>query len=419
MENYKCRSVGIIGSGIQGVCTGLQLIKKGIPVTIFDRQDPLSEEYKPASYGNAGHFSPYAVLQFNRPDILYDVPKMLFSSYGPLALKWSYIPKMFNWFLHYFKNCNQRSMLHTAKYMHQILSLSNDAYEEIFQEIDTSRLVEKKGIIYVWTNKNLKSRKLEIKIRNDLGIEQKLLTQQEICKLEPSLAPVFDAGVIYESAMHARDPHGILKEIFKLFLKKGGKFIQTNIKSIEQSKFDETIVRSESETYKFEKSVIASGAFSKKLTDQLGENIPLDTERGYHVHFKNKDNLISRPVIFLDRGFGMTPMNQGLRAVGTVELGGLKNPPTKKRIEYVIKCAKELLPQLGKHEDEWLGFRPTLPDFLPILGPSLKNKNIIYAFGHQHLGWTLGAITGKIISGIVAGEKTNLDLTPYSSKRFN
>ena len=419
MENYKCKSVGIIGSGIQGVCTGLQLIKKGIPVTIFDRNDPLSSSYRPASYGNAGHFSPYAVLQFNRPDILYDVPKMLFSSYGPLALKWGYIPKMFKWFMHYFKNCNKKSMLHTAKYMHQILSLSNDAYEEIFQEIDVSGLVEKKGIIYIWTNKNLKSRKLEIKVRNDLGIEQKLLTKKEVLELEPNLKPVFDAGVIYENAMHARDPHGILKQIFRLFIKKGGKFIQTNITSIEQTSLNEIKIKSESEDYKFEKSVIASGAFSKSLTDQLGEKIPLDTERGYHVHFKGKDNLISRPVIFLDRGFGMTPMNQGLRAVGTVELGGLKNPPSKKRIEYIIRCAKELLPQLGTHEDEWLGFRPTLPDFLPILGPSLKNRNIIYAFGHQHLGWTLGAITGKIISGIVAGEKTNLDLNPYSSKRFN
>jgi len=419
MGNYHCKSVGIVGSGIQGVCTGLQLIKKGIPVTLFDRQDPLSTEYKPASYGNAGHFSPYAVLQFNRPDILNDVPRMLFSSNGPLALKWNHVPKMFNWFFHYFKNCNKKSMLHTAKYMHQILSLSNDAYEEIFQEIDVTDLIVKKGIIYVWTNKNLGSRQIEIKIRKDLGIEQKLLTQKEILELEPNLNPVFDAGVIYEKAMHARDPHGILKEIFKLFIKKGGKFIQTNIKSIEQSSFNETILSSENEDYKFEKSVIASGAFSKKLTDQLGESIPLDTERGYHVHFKGQENLISRPVIFLDRGFGMTPMRQGLRAVGTVELGGLDNPPSKKRINYVINCAKELLPQLEKHDDEWLGFRPTLPDFLPILGPSLKNKNIIYAFGHQHLGWTLGAITGKIISGIVAGEKTNLDLTPYSSKRFN
>jgi D-amino-acid dehydrogenase len=202
-------------------------------------------------------------------------------------------------------------------------------------------------------------------------------------------------------------------------MKKGGKFIQQEIKSLKQISVNETIVKSEIEEHKFEKTVIASGAFSKNLTDQLGEKIPLDTERGYHVHFKNMDHLISRPVIFLDRGFGMTPMNQGLRAVGTVELGGLKNPASKKRVEYLIRCAKELLPQLEKHDDEWLGFRPTLPDFLPILGPSLKNKNIVYAFGHHHLGWTLGAITGKIVSGIVAEEKTNLDLSPYSSKRFN
>ena len=419
MEKYKCKSVGIIGSGIQGVCIGLQLIKKGIPVTIFDRFDPLSSNFQPASYGNAGHFSPYAVLQFNRPDILYDVPKMLFSSYGPLALKWNYIPKMIPWFLHYLKNCNKKSMLHTAKYMNQILSLSNDAYEEIFREIDTTNLVEKKGIIYVWTKKNLKSRELEIKVRNDLGIKQKLLTQKEVLELEPNLKPVFDAGVLYEGAMHARDPRGILKEIFKLFLNKGGKFIQENIMSLKQISENQTIIKSQSEEYSFEKTIVASGAFSKNLTDQLGENIPLDTERGYHVHFKDMDHLISRPVIFLDRGFGMTPMAQGLRAVGTVELGGLKNPPSKKRIDYLTRCAKELLPQLKDHEDEWLGFRPTLPDFLPIIGPSLKNKNIIYAFGHHHLGWTLGAITGKIISGIVAEEKTNLDLSPYSSKRFN
>ena len=412
----KNLKIGIVGAGIQGVCNALFLQKKGYHVTIFDKNEPGARS---VSCGNARHFSPYAILQFNRPDVLYDVPKMLVSSYGPLALKWNYVPNMISWFFNYFKNCNQKSMMHTAKYMHQILNLSNDAYEEIFQEIDTTGLIEKKGIIYIWTNKNLKSRKLEIKVRRELGIEQKLLTQKEVLELEPNLQPVFDAGVIYETAMHARDPHGILQKIFKLFLDRGGKFIQTNVKSLEQININETVIRTENEKYNFEKSVIASGAFSKKLTDQLGENIPLDTERGYHVHFKDQDKLIKRPVIFLDRGFGMTPMNQGLRAVGTVELGGLKNPPSKKRIEYIIKCAKELLPQLDQHEDEWLGFRPTLPDFLPIMGPSLKNKNIIYAFGHHHLGWTLGAVTGKIISVIISGEKTNLDLSPYSSKRFS
>ena len=106
MSVNGCSSVGIIGAGIQGVCIGLQSLKKNIPTTIFDSQDPGSM----ASYGNAGHFSPYAVLQLNRPDILYDVPKLLFSSFGPLALKWNYIPKMLPWIFGYLKNCNKKSM---------------------------------------------------------------------------------------------------------------------------------------------------------------------------------------------------------------------------------------------------------------------------------------------------------------------
>ena len=401
MEKYECKSVGIIGSGIQGVCAGLQLIKKNIPVTIFDRHDPLSSEYKPASYGNAGHFSPYAVLKFNRPDIIKDVPKMLFSSYGPLALKWNYIFKLFPWLVHYLKNCNKESMLHTAKYMHQISQSADESYEEIFKEIDIENLVDRKGIIYVWSNKNLKSRNLEIQVRNDLGIKQKILSQKEVLDLEPNLSPIFDAGILYENSMFARDPHAILKKIFKLFLAKGGRFVQENIKSLKQIDKNKTIINSEKEKYSFEKVVVAAGAFSKHFTDQLGEKIPLDTERGYHVHFKGMSNLLNRPVICLDRGFSLSPMNQGLRAVGTVEFGGLNNPPSKNRIKYIINCAKEFLPQLDDHYDEWMGFRPSLPDFLPVIGPSLNNQNIIYAFGHDHLGWTLGAITGKIVSGII------------------
>ena len=415
MSNYKCNSVGVIGAGIQGVCIGLQLIKKGVPVTIFDKNDPGSM----SSYGNAGHFSPYAVVQLNRPDVIYDIPKMLLSSYGPLALKWNYIPKMIPWILKYLKSSTKKSMMHTTKYMHQILDLSLSAYDEILSQIDTTNLVERKGIIYIWTNKNLKSREMEIKIRNDLGVKQRLLKKEEVLELEPNLNPVFDAGVIYDYAYHARDPGEITKKLFELFIKLGGKFEKKEVLNIEQTRYNQTQIKTNSEKFNFEKIVLASGAFSKKLTDQLGEKIPLDTERGYHVHYKKMDHLLTRPVIFLDRGFGMTPMNQGLRAVGTVELGGFKNPISKKRIHYIDRCAKELLPQLGDYQDEWLGFRPTLPDFLPVIGPSLKNKNIIYAFGHHHLGWTLGAITGKIVSGIVNEEKTNLDLSPYSSARFN
>ena len=418
MENYKCKSVGIIGSGIQGVCIGLQLVKKGIPVTMFDRNDPLSVDYKPASYGNAGHFSPYAVLQFNRPDILNDVPKMLLSSYGPLALKWNYIPKMFNWFLHYFKNCNHNSMMHTAKNMHQILDLALPAYDELFDEVDIEGLVENKGILYIWNDQDLKSRELEINVRKELGVQQQLVNKKEIHDLEPNIKPFYHAGVYYPYARHARNPKKILLKLFELFIRKGGEFKKKDIKDI-NFKDEKPILITDTDKHFFDKIVIACGAFSKKLTDKLDEKIPLDTERGYHVHFKNCEHLLSRPVIFSNRGFGITPMEQGLRVVGTVEFGGLENPLSKSRVKNLINNAKYMLGDLPQHEDEWLGFRPTLPDFLPIIGPSKNYKNVFYCFGHHHLGWTLGPISGKIISGMIAENNTNLNLDPYSSKRFS
>ena len=409
-------SVGVIGGGIQGVCIALHLIKKNFRVTIIDRDEPGKSS---ASYGNAGHFSPYASLAMNRPDILVDVPAMLLSTTGPLALKWNYIPRMIPWFIRFIKNCTKKKMMHTAKYMHQILDLALPAYDELFQEIDVSGLVESKGILYFWTDRDLKSRELERRVRDELGVEQKLLKPHEIHDLEPNIKQIYHGGVLYPSARHARNPKKILLRLFELFLKKGGKFVKENVETINFSSNNKPLIKTNFNSYSFDKAVISCGAFSKKLTDQVNEKIPLDTERGYHVHFKGYDHLLSRPVIFLNRGFGITPMEQGLRVVGTVEFGGLDNPPSKKRIQNLVNNAKYLFPQLEKHEDEWLGFRPTLPDFLPVLGPSKNYKNLFYSFGHHHLGWTLGAISGKILAGMIAEENTNLDLSAYNSLRFS
>ena len=416
-EDSKSRSsVGVIGAGIQGVCISLCLIKKGFKVTLIDREDPGKES---ASYGNAGHFSPYASVPINRPDILIDVPSMLFSSTGPLAIKWSYIPKMIPWFLKFIKNCTKKKMMHTAKYMHQILDLALPAYDELFEEIDISGLVENKGIIYFWTDKDLKSRELEINIRKELGVKQQLLKPHEIHDLEPHIKQIYHGGVLYPQARHTRNPKKILLKLFDLFIKRGGRFEKKNVQSISYGEDNKPVIKTDLDFFKFDKAVIACGAFSKKITDKLDEKIPMETERGYHVHFKNHDHLLSRPVIFLNRGFGITPMEQGLRVVGTVEFGGLDNPLSKKRILNLVNNAKYLFPELKEHHDEWLGFRPTLPDFLPVIGPSKKNKNLFYSFGHNHLGWTLGAISGKIISKMIAEENTNLDLSPYNSLRFS
>ena len=410
-NNYK---VGIIGAGIQGVCTGLFLIKKGYQVTLFDRNEPGNA----ASYGNAGHFSPYASVPLNRPDILSDIPSMLLSSRGPLALRWNYFYKILPWFFKFILNCSNKKMMHTAKYMHQILDLSLPAFDELFDDVNLDGLIEKKGIMYVWEKNNIKSRELEINIRDKLGVKQKILSPKEIHDLEPNLKPFYHGGVYYDYARHARNPKKILIKLFEDFIKKGGKFLKLNVRDLEFDNENPVIITN-AQRFIVNKLVIACGAFSKHLTDNLNEKIPLDTERGYHVHFKDMDYLISRPIVWANRGFGMTPMEQGLRVVGTVEFGGLKNPLSKSRIKNLILNAKDMVDGLEEHDDEWLGFRPTLPDFLPVIGPSKNYKNIYYSFGHHHLGWTLGAISGKIISKMISKEKTNLDLEPYSSLRFS
>ena len=411
----KKLKIGVIGAGIQGVCNALFLQKKGYNVTLFDRDEPGNLS---ASYGNAGHFSPYASLALNRPDVLTDVPSMLLSATGPLALRWNYVPKMIPWFLKFILNCSKKKMMHTAKYTHQILDLALPAFDELFDEVDISGLVEKKGIMYVWNDQNLASRELEISIRKEIGVEQQILTPKEIHDLVPNIKPFYHGGVYYSYARHARNPKKILLKLFDNFLKKDGKFLKINIQSLNIEE-EKPVLKSEVQSFSFDKVVIACGAFSKKLTDNLNEKIPLDTERGYHVHFKDCEHLISRPVVFANRGFGITPMEQGLRVVGTVEFGGLNNPLSKSRIRNLINGAKYMLDGLPEHEDEWLGFRPSLPDFLPVIGPSKNYKNVFYCFGHTHLGWTLGAISGKIISKMIANENTNLNLEPYSSRRFS
>ena len=226
----KNLKVGIVGAGIQGISNALFLQKKGFNVTIFDKDDPGSPA---ASYGNAGHFSPYASLSLNRTDLLADVPAMLLSSTGPLALKWNYVPKMIPWFVKFILNTSKKKMMHTAKNMHQILNLALPAYDELFDEIKLEGLVENKGILYIWNDKDLKSRELEIKVREELGVKQQLVTKDEIHDLEPSIKPFYHAGVFYPYARHARNPKKILLKFFELFLKKGGKFNKMNIKNIQ------------------------------------------------------------------------------------------------------------------------------------------------------------------------------------------
>ena len=412
----KNTKVGIVGAGIQGVSNALFLQKKGFDVTIFDRDNPGSQA---ASYGNAGHFSPYASLSLNRTDVLADVPAMLLSSSGPLALKWNYVPKMIPWFIKFIMNTTKTKMMHTAKNMHQILDLALPAYDELFEEIDLEGLVENKGILYIWNDKDLKSRELEIKVRDELGVEQQLVTKAEIHDLEPHIKPFYHAGVYYPYARHARNPKKILLKLFDLFLQKGGKFNKVNIKDIN---FDEEkpVFKTETQSYVYDKAVIACGAFSKKLTDNLGEKIPLDTERGYNVTLPNSDFDLKTHLTFAEHGFVVSTINKAIRVGGAVEFAGLKRPPNFNRASALLKKAENFMPGLlnGNGYDKWMGFRPSLPDSLPVIDYSTLSKRVLYAFGHGHLGLTQAAGTAELVRDLIIGQNPAINISAFSAKRF-
>ena len=154
------------------------------------------------------------------------------------------------------------------------------------------------------------------------------------------------------------------------------------------------------------------------MTRTIGDNFPLDTERGYHIIFENSNNLLTHPIGWAKTGFYMTPMEGGIRAAGTVEIAGLNKPMNKNMLSMIEKNARSLLPQLGAVKSQWMGFRPTLPDSLPVIGKSRKCRNVYYAFGHQHLGLSLAAVTGKVIRSLIEKKNTNINIDALNPYRF-
>ena len=403
------KKISILGSGIIGLCSGYHLLKKGYEVTFYDRDEPGNG----ASYGNAGSFSDYGAVPLNQPSVIKSLPKYLFSSFSPLSIKFNYLHKILPWAFQFLKNCNQRSMRNTAEKMNDLLVFSIAEYKKIFKDIGAEDLVEQKGALYIYGRDSKEKVNESNLLREALKIKQHLLTKYEVHDLEPNLNPIYEGGIYFPNSLHARNPKKISDKIFFKCLEMGATFVKDEILTIQKNK-----IASKNKEYNFDHLLITAGAFSKKFTDQLGEIIPLETERGYHVHFKDSDAILKRPVCSLDNWIYLTPMEQGLRAAGTVELGGLQNPPSPKRIQYVTQEAKKMLSNLPDPCDSWMGFRPTLPDFIPVIGESKHYENIFYAFGHHHLGWTLGAITGSIIAKLISKDGVNLNFSKYRSTRF-
>ena len=406
--------IAVVGAGIVGICSAYFLNKSGFKVTLIDKNEPGSM----TSYGHACTFADYACIPVNSPDLFREIPAMLLRSDGPLAVDFFYAMKNFNWAFKFLKNCTPKNVDYISSSLGALLNSASTSYDEIFSDINVADYIKNEEAMYLFQNKNefLKAKNTnEVRERN--GVKIKILSKNEILDLEPNLANIFYNGQLFIGSRHTTNPLAISKKIFKTFINNGGKFIKSKIENINPDEFSINLSYNNNQ-HNFDKVVVCAGSWSNTLTKKFGDNFPLDTERGYHVMFENH-GLINRPVGWSQSGFYLIQIEEGLRAAGTVEIAGLRKSENRKRTKMIENQARKLLPQLKEVKSTWLGFRPTLPDSLPVIGTSKKNKNIIYGFGHQHIGWTLGAVTGKIINSICNDRMPNINIDPFNPGRFD
>jgi len=400
--------IAVIGAGIIGLCSAYYLQKASNQVVLIDKQDPGTG----TSRGHASMIANYGVPGINQPQVWGQLPRYLFSKTSPIAIQWSKIGKLYPWLIQFLKNCNSTSMKKTAAHTSSLLKSALPNYQELLKEVGAQNLLTHRGVLYVWIDPRQQPSSTQINIRSESGVEQIKLSGQEIRDLEPNLSSQIQGGWYFPKAHHTLDPDLILEKLYQNFLSRGGQFQKQEVSAIHPEERSTQINHSD-----YDQVVVCTGAFSKSLVKQIeGQSIPLETERGYHIEFIEKQQLLSRPTSLVESGMYLTPLHNRLRAVGTVELGGLYSNISQARIDYIARDAKRLLPSLQDYQNPWLGYRPTLPDCLPVLGRSPKFKNIFYAFGHNHLGWTLGPTTGKLITDLMCqGREIN---SVYSINRY-
>ena len=402
------KEIAVIGAGIVGLSTAYYLQKAGCQVILIDKQDPGTG----TSRGHASMIANYGVPGINQPQVWQQLPRYLFSKSSPIAIQWSKIVKMTPWLIQFLKNCNTTSMKKTASHTSSLLISALPNYQELLKEVGAENLITHRGVLYVWIDPRQQPNSSQINIRSESGVEQIKLSGEEIRELEPNLSDQIQGGWHFPKAHHTLDPDLILEKLYQNYLIRGGQFQKEEVSAIHPEESSTQI-----NNIDYDQVVVCTGAFSKSLVKQIeGQFIPLETERGYHIEFIEKQHLLSRPTSLVESGMYLTPLHNRLRAVGTVELGGLHSEISQARIDYIARDAKRLLPFLQDYQNPWLGYRPTMPDCLPVLGRSPRYKNIFYAFGHNHLGWTLGPTTGKLITELIChGREIN---SVYSIDRY-
>ncbi|KUM26123.1 cytochrome C4 [Mesorhizobium loti] len=406
--------IAVVGAGVIGLATALRLAAEGREVMLIDPNEPGSG----ASFGNAGTLAEYACMPVGTPAVLRALPKLLFDPDSPFSLRWAALFRLAPWLTRFVRQSLPAATHANAAALAGLLADALPAWEEMAGEAQATDLLRRNGCLYLYRSPaDLTGSAAGREVRASFGVHQQILTPNEVAALEPNLPPVAGGGLYFPDSLNVTDPSLVMRRLSAAAMARGAVFRKAKVTSLE-AKGDSVRLSGTGFAVTARKAVIAAGAFSRPLAEQAGDRIPLETERGYHLEFPTKTPLLTRPVCPVDLGFYMTPMVGRLRVAGTVELGGLVAPPNPRRLALLDRGVRQFFPNPGQPSSQWLGFRPSLPDSRPVIGPSGKSPDVIYAFGHGHLGLTLAAVTARWVAGFIAGRESPL-AADFAAARFS
>jgi D-amino-acid dehydrogenase len=420
MPAVGAKRVGVIGAGIVGVCAASWLQRDGHDVFLVEAGEP----GRGASFGNAGCFNGSSVTPVSMPGVIRNVPRWLLDPLGPLSLRWSYLPAIAPWLLRFIRAGTPEKVRAQAQALRPLVGPTLEALNPLVRAAGAEDLVHRLGHLYVYRSAQaLEKDRLAWDLRRQNGVEVDELDADELRQLEPALSRDYGRGVLVRENGHTSNPLALIERLVEHFGRSGGELVPARAHGFRLEGGRLAAIQTDTGDLPADAAIVCAGAYSKPLAAALGDKVPLETERGYHLMIRDPEVMPRIPTADADGKFVATPMDEGLRFAGTVELAGLAAPPDWRRAHILLEQGRKMLPGLASSCPEerisvWMGHRPSLPDSLPVLGPSRATPDVIYAFGHGHVGMTSAPMTGKIVADLIAGRPPSIDIAPFAPGRF-
>jgi D-amino-acid dehydrogenase len=410
------KRITIIGAGIVGVATAAYLRRDGHDVTIVDMRPP--GEY--CSFGNAGILSPGSCVPLALPGIHWKVPGYLADPMGPLMIRWGYLPKAAPWLLRFLAASRPPRVEQVADALRPLIRQTFDAYEPLVKHARVSDLIRQTGYVVAYEKRSsYVGDNLAWKLRRDRGVLVEELDEAALKKYVPQLSGHYEVGLYLPEQGYVANPERLTKGLATQFQRDGGRIVQREVRDIEIGPDGPRALVTDGDKVPVETLVICAGSHSNEFTSKLGDRVPLEAERGYHVTYSDPRFTLSMPVFMPEHKFFITPMEMGLRIAGQTEFAGIHAEPNYARADILAKHMERVFPGISEADaTKWMGRRPSMPDSLPVIGRSTRYANAYYAFGHGHVGLCSGAPTARIIADLIAGRTPAVDVAPYSPARF-